>query len=196
MPGVDARRSPGIGQFVYLADANFVPRGETRMHEHREIDVISVVMDGRIAHEGSLEHGRMLEAGDVQVQRAGDEGFSHNEVNPDDSENRMIQLWALPEVPGQPAGYRMYRPQRERVTRIYGGGDDQQDTFPSSTLFEIARLESGQRATFDGSLLGYVASGRASANGETVADGDLFSSTKLDLQAIDDAYVIVVRVPA
>ena len=33
----------------------------------------------------------------VQVQRAGGEGFSHNEINPDDIENRMIQLWVVPE---------------------------------------------------------------------------------------------------
>ena len=33
----------------------------------------------------------------VQVQRAGGEGFVHNEVNPDDKENRIIQMWVTPE---------------------------------------------------------------------------------------------------
>ena len=94
----------GIGQFVYLADARFVPGGETRMHDHKELDVISVMLEGRLQHEGSLEHGKPLEAFDVQVQRAGGEGFSHNEVNPDDTENRMIQLWVLPEDKGRPCG--------------------------------------------------------------------------------------------
>jgi hypothetical protein len=74
----------GIGNFVYLADARFVPKGETGMHPHREIDVISVMVEGRIAHGGSLEHGQELNPFDVQVQRAGGEGFSHNETNPDD----------------------------------------------------------------------------------------------------------------
>ena len=47
----------GIGNFVYLADARFLPKGETRFHNHKEIDVISVMVEGRIMHKGSLEHG-------------------------------------------------------------------------------------------------------------------------------------------
>jgi redox-sensitive bicupin YhaK (pirin superfamily) len=82
-----------------------MPHGETRMHAHHEIDVISVMVKGRIAHEGSLQHGQNLSGNDVQVQRAGGEGFSHNEINPDDNWNRMLQLWVLPEVPGQTADY-------------------------------------------------------------------------------------------
>ena len=76
----------GLGDFVYLADANFQPKGQTNMHPHKEIDVISVMVDGQIEHEGSLEHGKSIVANQVQVQRAGGEGFSHNEINPDNSE--------------------------------------------------------------------------------------------------------------
>jgi len=72
---------PGLGNFVYLADARFMPHGETHMHSHHEIDVISVMVEGQISHEGSLAHGQDLGSNDVQVQRAGGEGFSHNEVN-------------------------------------------------------------------------------------------------------------------
>ena len=49
---------PGIGNFVYLADARFIPNGETHLHPHKEIDVISVIIEGRIAHEGSLHEGK------------------------------------------------------------------------------------------------------------------------------------------
>ena len=81
---------PGLGSFVYLADARFNPHGQTYLHPHREIDVISVMVEGRIKHEGSLEHGQELSAFDVQVQRAGGEGFEHNEVNPDASITRAF----------------------------------------------------------------------------------------------------------
>jgi hypothetical protein len=52
----------GIGNFVYLADARFLPKGETRLHSHKEIDVISVMVEGRIMHEGSLKHGSKWKA--------------------------------------------------------------------------------------------------------------------------------------
>jgi redox-sensitive bicupin YhaK (pirin superfamily) len=91
----------GLENFVYLADARFMPHGETRMHSHHEIDVITLMVDGNIKHEGSMQSGKDLSRNDVQVQRAGGEGFSHNEINPDGDWNRLIQLWALPEVAGQ-----------------------------------------------------------------------------------------------
>ena len=96
---------PGLGNFVYLADANFLPHGETHMHSHKEVDVISVMVAGDIIHQGSLGHGERLSAGSVQVQRAGAEGFRHNEVNPNNEQNHMIQLWVLPDEKDQPAGY-------------------------------------------------------------------------------------------
>ena len=98
----------GIGKFIYLADAQFNPHGETRLHPHKEIDVISIMMTGRVSHEGSLENGQSLVAGEAQVQRAGGEGFSHNEINPDSTKNRMLQLWVLPDESGQRAGYKHY----------------------------------------------------------------------------------------
>lgn len=55
----------GIGNFVYLANAKFQPKGETTMHPHKEIDVISVMVEGRIAHQGSLEHGGSLDTHDA-----------------------------------------------------------------------------------------------------------------------------------
>ena len=114
----------GMGDFVYLADARFMPYGETHMHSHHEVDVISVMVEGNIAHKGSMGHGEDLKINDVQVQRAGGEGFSHNEVNPDGDWNRMIQLWVLPEESGEPASYKVYQPEHGESTRIYGGFGD------------------------------------------------------------------------
>lgn len=186
---------PGIGNFVYLADARFLPGGETEMHGHKEVDVISVMVEGRLAHEGSLEHGARLEAGDIQVQRAGGEGFTHNEINPDGTENRMIQLWVLPETPGQPAGYRHYSPGRDTdLLRVYGGPDDQEETFTARTTVDIARLQAEQRVILDGPVMAYVTRGGGLVEGETrVKDGDLIRGDALDFEAAEDAELIVVR---
>lgn len=183
----------GVGNFVYLADARFVPKGETKLHSHKEIDVISVMVDGRIAHEGSLEHGQELSANQVQVQRAGGEGFSHNEVNPNDSMNRMIQIWVLPETPGQPAGYKLYQPKAGALTRVYGGKADQDETFDSHTLIDVALLEPRQNITLDRPFLGYLTRGRGLANDETVSDGDMIRGNRLAFNATEDVLLIVVH---
>lgn len=191
--GGDGNAWNGIGNFVYLADARFLPRGETKMHPHKEVDVISVMVEGRITHEGSLEHGQSLVASQAQAQRAGGEGFSHNEINPDDKENRMIQLWVLPETLGEPAAYKFYNLEPGELTRIYGGSKCQQETLDSHTIIEIGILNHDQEVSKDGEFLAYVTRGSGDLNGETVKDGDLVRGKNLNFKAAkDDAQVIVI----
>ncbi|USD43178.1 pirin family protein [Vibrio sp. SCSIO 43135] len=182
----------GIGHFVYLADANFQPYGETGMHPHHEIDVISVMAKGRIEHAGSLEHGQGLSAGNVQVQRAGGEGFSHNEVNPDDKPNQMIQLWVLPETKGQPAGYKVYQPTPGERTRVYGGHDSEQDTFASHTVIDVLLAQEGQATTHAGEVLAYLSVGTAQVNGQNIEAGTLVRTDDLTFTATSESQLILI----
>ena len=183
----------GIGNFVYLADAEFNPKGETGMHDHREIDVISIMVEGRISHKGSLEHGTELSTLDVQTQRAGGEGFSHNEINPDEVKNRMIQMWVLPDSPGRPADYKVYHPQWGEVMQIYGGAPDNSETFDSDTFIDIGLLKPNQQFLYEGDFLGYLASGGGIANNVEVNEGDMFRGSSLEFQSQEKSQLIIVH---
>jgi len=196
----------GLGSMVYLADAQYKPFGSSGMHPHSETDVISIIVDGRVSHKGSMKHGKDLVAGDVQVQRAGGEGFSHDEVNPDNGKNRMLQVWALPEEKGQRAAYKSYTPKLEGVTRIYGGDKSQDDTFDSHTVMDIVHLKSGSHLDLNKDTLIYVITGEAEIceqeKGEqeitentainSIVNGDLVRSTTAKVNAINDVHLLVV----
>ena len=183
----------GIGNFVYLADACFDPYGETRMHPHKELDVISIMLKGSINHEGSLEHGSSLLAGQVQVQRAGAEGFKHNEINPSASKNRMIQLWLLPENHGEPAGYKLYDVEQNKLIQIYGGSKDQSTTFDSHTVLETGRFSKEVTINKNGDFLAYITEGEAIVNDTKVKDGDLLRGTDLNFKATsENAQIIII----
>lgn len=184
----------GLGNFVYLADARFMPKGETLMHGHKEVDVISVMVKGRINHEGSLEHGQMMNAKQAQVQRAGGEGFSHNEVNPDDVENQMIQLWVLPERSGEKAGYKLYSPKTGELTRIYGGEIGQDETFDSHTQISVANLEADHGFEQNTASLVYVSDGEVEIDTERFEAGTLVRSEAFTLVALTSAQVIVIDI--
>ncbi|NRA55095.1 MAG: pirin family protein [Gammaproteobacteria bacterium] len=187
-PGV----SQGLGHFVYLADAQFNPMGETGLHDHKEIDVISVMVDGQVTHEGSLKHGQSLLAGQVQAQRAGGEGFSHNEINPDQAKNRMIQLWVLPEQAGQCADYKLYSLPSDGLTRIYGGADNLGATFSSNTLIDVGYLKAGKSVNLDQRFVMYLAQGSGLVDGEVVSDGDLISGDSLVFETNSQVMVIII----
>ena len=184
---------PGLENFVYLADARFMPHGETRMHSHHEIDVITVMVDGNIKHEGSLENGKDLLRNDVQVQRAGREGFSHNEINPDGNWNRLIQLWALPEVAGEAARYKVYKPVIGELTRIYGGENNADVDFPSKTKIDVALLSNGQKIEVDGPFILYITRGKGIANNKVLQDGDLIRGNSIKFEANEDVQLIAIH---
>lgn len=184
---------PGFGNFVYLADAKFIPNGETHLHPHKEIDVISVIVEGRIAHEGTLQQGNVIEANQVQVQRAGGEGFTHNEINLDDKENRIIQMWVTPEKAGESADYKSYSLKQGRITRVHGGDDNQDETFSSGTVVDVGLVDVNQIVSFDGEFLAYVTVGEGTLNGEKVFNGDLIRGNNLRFLAETDSQIIIVR---
>jgi len=188
----EAGTSPGLGRFVYLADARFLPKGETRMHPHREIDVISVMVEGRIKHEGSLQDGQELSEGTIQVQRAGGEGFTHNEINPDNDKNRMIQLWVLPETPGEPSSYQLYQSKPGARVRVYGGHDDKAEPFSSKTIIEIAQLKAGDKFKQPAKSLVYVTTGRGTDKDQVFREGDLIDTDDFSFTADKDSSLIVV----
>jgi len=191
----DADNQPtfdSLENFVYLADANFNPNGETTMHNHQEVDVISVMVEGRITHAGSLEHGQGLEAGYAQVQRAGGEGFAHNEINPDDTANQMIQLWVLPDESGQAAGYKVYQPEIGKLNKIYGGKKDQNETFYSQTAIAVAPLEAGQTVEQSGEVLAYLSKGSGIINGETIQARTLVRAENINFSAAEESQLIVI----
>lgn len=184
--------SNGLGNFVYLADANFVPHGETRLHPHREIDVISVMVEGRIHHEGSLEQGQNLEPGSVQVQRAGGEGFTHNEINPDPTENQMIQLWFLPDQPGQPAGYKLYQPTPGERTHVYGGTTDQDATFGSKTRMDVILATPGQTIEQSGESMAFITRGQGMIEEQIIEARTLIRTSDLKFTATSESQVILI----
>ncbi|MDG1859890.1 MAG: pirin family protein [Emcibacteraceae bacterium] len=184
----------GIGDFVYLADAIFKPHGETTLHPHREIDVISIMVEGNIAHEGSLQHGGSFGRDQVQVQRAGGEGFRHNEINPDDTENRMIQLWVLPEFSGEPASYKLYDLKRGKLTRIYGGPKESDDHMYSHTVMQVGLFDKGGQFQTNGESMIYITRGSGQIeNGSEISDGDLIKGSSLNFTATsNDVQIIVI----
>lgn len=183
----------GLGNLVYIADASLAPKGDTRMHPHWEIDVVTVVLKGRLLHKGSLGNDQEIGAYEVQIQRAGAEGFMHNEVNPDVEPNHLLQIWLLPDSPGLKPAYRALEIKPSAITRVYGGDDVQSDELPASTSVEIVRLEEGAEHFQDGHAQIYVAEG-AGRDGELEIDtGDLVQKHGFRYKASQESTLIVVR---
>lgn len=74
-------------------------------HPHRNMEIITWVIDGALEHRDSLGSGSVLRHGDVQLMSAG-RGITHSEFNHDAVEPlRLLQMWILPAEEGRDPGY-------------------------------------------------------------------------------------------
>jgi quercetin 2,3-dioxygenase len=176
-------------------------------HGHRDMEIISYVLSGELAHKDSMGNGSTIRPGDVQRMSAGS-GVRHSEFNPSDSDPvHFLQIWIQPDVQRIEPSYEEKRfssdEKRGRLRLI--ASPDRADG--SVLIHQNARVYAG---LFDGSEQGllevergrriyvHVARGSLTANGTKLAAGDalkLNDGTALTLKEGHEAEVIVFDLP-
>ena len=101
--GPAAGQGSPLGPLLVLADATFAPRSRFPLHPHKEMEILSLVLDGELSHHGDQAHGATLKRREAQLISARD-GIVHAEGNDTDAPTRMLQIWFRPnQLGGAPA---------------------------------------------------------------------------------------------
>ena len=176
-------------------------------HGHRDMEIISYVLEGALEHRDSMGNGTIIRPGDVQRMSAGT-GVRHSEFNASDRELvHFLQIWLLPARDGIVPGYeqKTFGPeQKEGRLRLVASPDgrDGSVTLHTDALVYAGQfdrdasadlwLEDGRHAWV------HVARGRARVNGQELAAGDgaaLSEEPLVRIEGIDDSEVLVFDLP-
>ena len=176
-------------------------------HGHRDMEIISYVLQGALAHKDSMGNVERILPGEVQRMSAGT-GITHSEFNHDrEGTTHFLQIWMLPERTGITPGYEQRRfddaEKRGRLRLLVspdaadGSLRIHQDARMYAGLFDGA--EAGRLALAPGRLgYAHLVRGRATVNGRALGAGDALlyrDEPEVRIEAGEDAEVLVFDLP-
>jgi len=94
----------GFGPLLVINDDRIDAGQGFGMHPHRDMEIITVMVEGALNHRDSMGHSATLQAGEVQRMSAGT-GIVHSEFNGGESACRLLQIWIEPSFHGIPPSY-------------------------------------------------------------------------------------------
>lgn len=150
-------------------------------HGHRDMEIITYVLDGVLEHKDSLGNGAVITPGEVQRMSAGT-GIMHSEFNPSQTEPvHLLQIWILPDRQGLQPSYEQRAfgvEERQGKLRLIAARDGREGavTIHQDVDLYSAVLQKGDRLSYQLQPNRYgwlqVAKGEVSLNGNALKAGD------------------------
>ncbi|HYN13841.1 MAG TPA: pirin family protein [Burkholderiales bacterium] len=197
----------GYGPLRVINEDRVAPGSGFGTHGHRDMEIISYVLEGELGHKDSMGTGSTIVPGDVQRMSAG-RGVMHSEFNHDQAgTTHFLQIWIEPNVRGIAPSYeqKRFEPAEKRGRLRLIASPDARDG--SVTIHQDALLYAGLFDGAEGAKLalaknrkGYVhvARGKINVNGHALQAGDALKTDggAIELKDGEQAEVLVFDLPA
>ncbi|MFI1796215.1 pirin family protein [Streptomyces sp. NPDC020379] len=174
-----------FGPLAACNEEHLAPGAGFAEHPHRDVEIVTWVVEGELTHEDSTGRRAVVRPGDLQRFSAGS-GARHSERNEGSAPLRFVQMWLTPsEADGEPS--------YELLPRVPDGA------YPlagAEAVLHVRRLGAGEGGALpDGQwLYVHVVRGRARVEGDVVSEGDalrLFEAVGVTVEALDSAELLI-----
>ncbi|MCC8134598.1 MAG: pirin family protein [Tannerellaceae bacterium] len=196
-----------FGMLRVLNDDTLAPQEGFGMHQHKNMEVISIPLKGYLRHGDSIKNSEVITPGDIQVMSAGT-GIFHSEYNDSPDESlQFLQIWVFPRKENTPPHYKSYnirpRLKQNQLALIISPDGDALASIAQDAWFSLGRLTAGIRQEYilHSSQTGvyvFVIEGEILAETTLLhpRDGAGFSeTTSVTIEARTAAFVLLIEVP-
>ena len=177
------------------------------VHPHHDMEIITYVLEGELAHKDSMGNGSVIRPGDVQRMSAGT-GVTHSEMNPSPKQPvHFLQIWILPDKPGYEPSYEQKAftaDERRNTLRLVASPDgrDGSITIHQNATISAALLAPGARVEHALAKQRFawvqVTRGAVEIEGTRLAAGDgasLHGPSTLAIAAVEDSELLLFDLP-
>ncbi len=179
----------GFGKLRVVNEDRVEPGKGFGTHPHRDMEILSYVVDGALEHKDSMGNGSVIRPGDVQRMTAGT-GVMHSEYNhSEDDQVHFLQIWVLPERNGLEPGYeqKYFGPEdKANHWRLVGSRDGRDGSLTIHQDVDLYATEldadTELEHDFDGRRRGFlqIVRGEVEVDGEMLSAGDAVATQDLD----------------
>ena len=191
----------GFRSLRVINDDRVAPGGGFPTHSHRDMEILSYVLSGGLAHKDSMGTGSVIHPGEIQLMRAGT-GVSHSEFNHSKTEPlHFLQIWIVPAERGLPPAYGQQPVDEDGARRdfaLLASADGRDGSLRLHQDVDLRMALLGPGASRQLPLRPgrhawiQVARGAATVNGVALAEGDgaaVSGEERIDLAGRDTAAV-------
>src|SRR5206468_1476845 len=171
-------RHTGFGPLLVINDDRVAAGRGFGTHSHRDMEIISYVLEGALEHKDSMGTGSVIKPGDVQRMSAGT-GVLHSELNASKTEPvHFLQIWIQPKARGISPGYEQKTfalEEKKGRLRVVASPDgrDGSVTIHANAVVYAGIFDAGDSAELAAkSAWVHVARGKVRVNGRDLEDGD------------------------
>jgi redox-sensitive bicupin YhaK (pirin superfamily) len=193
----------GYGALRVINDDRVDPGRGFGTHPHQDMEIISYVVSGALAHKDSMGNGTTIRPGDVQRMSAGT-GVTHSEFNPSSTDPvHFLQIWIVPEKRGLDPSYEQINfpvSERSGKLRLVGSRDgrDGSVTIHEDVDLYASLLSAGESAVLKTQATRQiwiqVVSGRVRVGSTELAEGDGLAVSgveELNFEGVEDVEFLV-----
>lgn len=197
----------GFGPLRVINDDVIIPGAGFGTHPHKDMEIITYMIDGALEHKDSMGNGSVIRPGEIQKMSAGS-GVTHSEFNHSKEDSaHLLQIWIQPDQKGLPPAYEQKSVDYDAASKgfiVIGDRDGSQGgvTIHQDVKLLLARPAAEQDLAYDfapgrrGFL--QLVKGQLAIDGETVRQGDgleISGIKRLDLKAQEDSEILLFDLP-
>ena len=196
-----------FGALRVLNDDRVAPGGGFQTHPHKNMEIVSIPLKGKLEHGDNKKNSRVITVGDIQIMSAGT-GIFHSEMNGSKDEPvEFLQIWIMPRERNTHPRYNDYSirelERKNELALIVSPDGSTPASLLQDTWLSIGKIEAGKKLGYHthqthGGVYIFLIEGEIVVDGTVMHRRDgmgIYETNSFEFETLEDSQILLIEVP-